>query len=133
MVAEPPIDAPDKEWRRWVADQLLHLHQCIEKRDEERKAEIDKYHRENREDAKQALAAMQEVKNMAQAAIKWVSTEEKAREDQSLVEAGRQLERERWLKWFHRIETAGDKMLDWGVKGALGGVLVLIGKYLGWL
>lgn len=133
----PPMDAPENVWRAHIADQIAAMHECLEarqlateqrvetlhKKNEER---VEAYHKENGEKQAELLAAIGEVKAMAQPAFKWVSVEDKAREKAADVEAGKQLERERWLTWWHRAEGFINELWQWVGKPAIGVVLAYL-------
>jgi hypothetical protein len=124
--APPPMDAPENVWRAYMADQLAAIHQCFEDRADATDRRVDAYHEENKASQITLLAAIEEVKAIAQPAFKWVSVEDKARERAADVEAGKQLERERWLTWWHRAEGFINELWQWVGKPAIGVVLAYL-------
>lgn len=124
--APPPMDAPENVWRAYTADQLASIHQCFEDRMDAMAERVEARHEENKVSGETVLAAIGEVKEMARAAFTWVSVEDKAREKAADVEAGKQLERERWGRYFHHAQTAVHEIWEWVGKPAAGAAFLYI-------
>ena len=104
----PPLDAPEAERWAYVYGQIADLHECFESR------------------LNKMLAAISEVKAMALPAFTWTSAEEKQREKDALIEAGKQIERERWRRYFKQAQVLLHEVWDWGGKPAAGAAVLYI-------
>lgn len=120
------MDAPETVWRAHLAGQIAHLHECFEERQQATEERVEHYHAENIKASETLLLAIGEVKAMALPAFTWTSAEEKQREKDALIEAGKQLERERWVRYLHHAQDIAHDLWDWVGKPAIGAAALYI-------
>lgn len=120
------MDATENIWRAYTADQIAAMHECMESRQDATDARVETYHEENRQGREQVLNAIEEVKHELRTSQMWISAEETQRERDALLEAGKQLERERWLSWLHRVQGFINEIWQWIGKPAVGAGLAYL-------